>query len=96
MGTTGVIRIGRQELYERVCSTPMMDKLLADAEAWRRADTVRGYVRAEDQFAADRGINPGEGTDLGAWLRWAREQAEKLDPVQVTLNRLAATPEARQ
>lgn len=55
MGKTGVIRIGRQELYERVCSTPMMDKLLADAEAWRRADTVRGYVRAEDQFTADRG-----------------------------------------
>ncbi|MDB5309330.1 MAG: hypothetical protein JWO38_3532, partial [Gemmataceae bacterium] len=66
-----------------------VERLLADAEAWRRADALRGYIGVVEQLALARRVSTGEGTELAAWLTWAREQAEKLDPVRGTLNRLA-------
>jgi hypothetical protein len=88
----------RQEQAERErAERARVEKLLADAEAWRRADVIRGYVGAVERLALDRQMNPAEGTELGAWLAWAREQAEKLDPVPGMVDRLAGpTPAARR
>jgi hypothetical protein len=81
-------RLRRKQADRERAERARVEKLLAEAEAWRRADTIRRYVRAVEQLAADHGVNIGEGTDLGTWVRWAGEQAEKLDPVRGTLARL--------
>jgi hypothetical protein len=41
-----------------------------------------------EQLALTRGAEIGEATELAAWLSWAREQADKLDPVRDALERL--------
>jgi hypothetical protein len=66
-------RLRREQAERERAERARVEKLLAEAEAWRRADAVRGYVRAVEQRATDSGSGTGDGTELGAWLRWARE-----------------------
>lgn len=65
-----------------------VERLLADAEAWRRADALRGFIKAVEDLALARKVNSGEGTELAQWLAWAHRQVEALDPVVRTLDRL--------
>lgn len=58
-------RLRREEAERERAERARVEKLLADAESWRRADAVRRYVRVEEQLARDRGRNTGEGTELG-------------------------------
>jgi hypothetical protein len=53
------------------------DALLADAIAWREADTLRAYVAAARRTSAD-------GADIPRfeeWAQWALAAADRLDPI---------------
>ena len=58
-----------------------METLLADAEAWRRADDLRAYIAAVEERAADSDQPTDANPKLAEWLLWASEQADRLDPV---------------
>ena len=79
----------RREQAERErAERTRVEKLLADADAWRRMDALRGFIGAVEHLASVKNVNSGEGTELAAWLKWARQQAEAIDPVVTTLDRL--------
>lgn len=65
----------RQEEIERV------EALSKQAEAWSKATQIRDYVNAVES----QGL-PGNGEfktkeELSQWIRWARKQADRLDPL---------------
>ncbi|MFO0847978.1 MAG: hypothetical protein U0871_05370 [Gemmataceae bacterium] len=53
-------RLRREQAEQERAERARVEKLLAEAKAWRRADTVRGYVRAVEQ---PRGPTSGRGFD---------------------------------
>ncbi|MEI6219166.1 MAG: hypothetical protein WCP86_09715 [bacterium] len=58
-----------------------VDKLLADAEKWDQSQKLRKYIdacQAKAQVSAQV-IEPDN--ELGKWFNWAREQANRLDPL---------------
>lgn len=62
------------------------DELLADAEAFRRAAEIRAYVDAVLAAA------PQSDDAIVRWAAWAREEAERLDPI--ASGRAFAQPDA--
>lgn len=55
-------------------------QLERDAEAWHRAELVRRYVAAvETEALSLQGPIDSEG-ELGRWLAWARQHADRIDP----------------
>ncbi len=56
-----------------------VEKLLQEADRWRRIQNLRSYL------AAVRGAlgTACEGGDVGRWLDWAEGVAERSDPVRV-------------
>jgi hypothetical protein len=81
-------RLRREQAEREAAERDRVEKMLTDAEAWRRADTPRGFIKAVEDLALAKKVNSGEGTELAVWLMWARQQAEALDPVARTLGRL--------
>ena len=69
------------EWHERERLTAMekaiLDALLADAAAWRDADTIRAYVAAARNAAAGR----ADKSAFEDWTRWALAEADRLDPI---------------
>lgn len=68
-----------------------MEALLAEAVAWRRANYLRAYIAAVEERATGRGQPANATPELAEWLTWAREQADRLDPVSSTSGRLTGT-----
>lgn len=58
-----------------------VNRLLVDAARWERSKIIRDYLQAVKQGAMARGENIGDETEFGAWLKWASEQADRLDPL---------------
>ena len=56
-----------------------IDRLLSQAEALEKAETIRKYVERVRHLASDRGF---ETQKIEAWARWALDVAEGLDPVR--------------
>lgn len=55
-------------------------QLERDAEAWHRAELVRRYVAAvETEALCNQGAIDPE-SELGRWLVWARQHADRIDP----------------
>jgi hypothetical protein len=67
----------RRQIEERRCKV-----LVGSSEAWFRARRLRRFIRACE--AVIRGGGGGGPRPAGdwpeAWLAWAREQADRLDP----------------
>lgn len=56
------------------------DRLLAGASALKRATEIREYVeQVVQRCAAERGL--AGKPELEVWTKWAREQADRIDPV---------------
>ena len=57
-----------------------IDLLLSDAAALQQAETIRSYVSAAQHAncALDR---PAPNAELDKWVKWALEQADRIDPV---------------
>ena len=65
----------------RVEEERRLEKLERDAAAWRRACRIRSYVNAVERAAVQRGDGIGEDCEIVAWMTWARQQAEEIDPI---------------
>jgi hypothetical protein len=56
-------------------------KLVQDAQAWETANLVRRYVDAVEQGIVAKHQTIVAESDIAGWLRWAREHADRLDPL---------------
>jgi hypothetical protein len=81
-------RVRREQAEREAAERKRVEELLSEAEAWRRADALRGFIKAVEDLALARKVNSDEGTALAQWLAWAHRRAEALDPVARTLGRL--------
>ena len=72
-------------------------QLERDAEAWHRAELVRRYVAAvETEAPSGQGAIDPE-SELGRWLAWARQHADRIDPgLQVLALKLSGGGETVQ
>jgi hypothetical protein len=72
----------RRELQERrQAEQGRVDRLLRDAIAWQQAQSLRSYTRAAEQAALERDGQIEEGGEFARWLAWARDLADRLDPL---------------
>lgn len=70
-----------QELAAQVkAERKRVDGLLEDAENWKTSRTLREYVSAVKASAIQQGRAVGLDTDLGKWIAWANQQADRIDP----------------
>ena len=56
-----------------------------EAEVWARAKNLRNYVEAVECQARMVGVGLELGTELRCWLDWARQHADRLDPMESRL-----------
>jgi len=59
-----------------------VNKLEAEAAAWEESRQVRLYIEAVRQNALASGKNVGKESELGRWLAWAQQQADRMDPLK--------------
>jgi hypothetical protein len=74
-------RLAEEEEKRRQAELGRIKQFERDADDWRKSQRLRAYIQAVEQRMSE-----GGGIDVKAWLEWAREHAEHLDP----LNRLGA------
>lgn len=66
-----------------------IQRLEDDATAWKRAEAIRAF--ADARAAAVASTND---PDLTSWLAWARDQADRIDPLTPSPPSIIDTPEA--
>jgi hypothetical protein len=66
----------RREQLER----ERVERLLGEADAWRQAQAIRGYVADVGRLQAG-GATPVDAAAFGRWRDWALAQADRIDPV---------------
>ena len=72
----------RQEKLEEIRQEEKrLQQLTADAEAWGKAQQLRSYVQAVRHNADCQECEARRESDLRNWLRWAEQQADRLDPL---------------
>lgn len=71
-------RLARER--QRKAEKARLDRLLADAAAWRQASEVRAFVAAVRAKRA-RECDPLRSDELERWAGWALSRAEELDPL---------------
>ncbi|MEE1656738.1 hypothetical protein VB618_11060 [Microvirga sp. CF3062] len=57
-----------------------IDRLLGEAAALKQANDIRTYVSAVEKANASS-PDPLSAAKLGTWAKWARDQADRLDPI---------------
>jgi len=70
----------RQQLVEE--ELLRVNCLIEEAEGWQRSNLLRDYINAKKKQMLER--TGGTSSDLDQWLPWAREQADRLDPLAVS------------
>jgi hypothetical protein len=58
-----------------------VDRLLYEAECWQKSQQIRAYLAAIERSLRDLSQPPAADSDLTVWLRWASQQADRLDPL---------------
>jgi hypothetical protein len=58
-----------------------VERLLREAQAWQKAQQVRTYIEAVKQAAIQKHGYINTGSELDNWLKWATQQADRLDPL---------------
>ncbi|MEI6515537.1 MAG: hypothetical protein WCO77_06135 [bacterium] len=66
---------------ERLAEQARVDKLLIDAEKWDQSQKLRKYIDACQAKAQVSAQEIEADNELGKWFTWAREQANRLDPL---------------
>jgi hypothetical protein len=59
-----------------------VQKLRANAVDWVQSRNLRAYIATVRQEAVASGQDVSEGSEVGTWLRWATDQADRLDPLK--------------
>lgn len=86
-------RLRREQAERERAERARVEALLTDVGAWRRANDLRAYITAVEERVADRGQPTDARPELARWLTWARELADRLDPITHTLNGLLGDPQ---
>ena len=85
-----LIQEQRAELRQRVAlEREAVEELEHDAEAWVRAQNLRAYIAAAEQQYAER----GELAAQQAWVSWAHQQADRIDPLRESPPSILDIPE---
>lgn len=72
----------QQELQARQkAEQDRLDGLLARAASWKQSKDLRDYVDAVERFVIKRDGAIDEGSEAQKWLTWARQQADRFDPL---------------
>lgn len=66
-----------------------VSRLEADAAAWQRAEAIRAFAAARQASG-----HPDTDIDLEAWLAWAHDQADRIDPLRPSPASVLDTPES--
>ena len=53
--------------------------------SWRKSQNIREFAFAIEKAFAENNVTIGTGSELANWLHWARNYAESIDPVALTL-----------
>jgi hypothetical protein len=56
-------------------------KLMADATSWERSCILRAYITRIEEVVVARDDGIVERGEFAQWLVWARQQADRLDPL---------------
>jgi hypothetical protein len=64
-------------------------RLESDFDAWNRAERIRAFVKVVEAHPARQ-----SGAGLPAWANWARECADRIDPLRDAPPSVLDTPEA--
>jgi len=82
-------RRSRQELREEIKQErKARDALIAEAESWQRAETLRAYLATVEKLAKDEGTLD----EYADWLDWAHDHADRLDPLSLSPPSVLDTP----
>jgi len=65
---------------KQIVEQARVDNLLADAESWRKSLMLREYISQVREFVTERDGAIEQGGELERWLKWADDQADRLDP----------------
>ena len=63
------------------CHGRRVDELLDHADAWRQSKNIRGYLGAACDMLLERDGAISTDGQAAEYLRWARDQADRLDPL---------------
>jgi len=58
-----------------------VERLFKQVEAWQKAQHIRTYIEAVKQVAIQKHGFINIGSELDNWLKWATQQADRLDPL---------------
>lgn len=79
----------RAELRERVTEEKAaIDGLLAEANDWQQAQTLRAYIATVEALP----VKQKQRSERAAWVQWARDQADRLDPLIASPPSIMDTP----
>lgn len=70
----------RLAAIERLVQSHRAEVLREQVQRWELANQVRAYLDAMEARLAD-GLSRDEREDAEAWIRWARDYAERIDPL---------------
>ena len=73
----------RATMWEKIQSEQTrVNQLLADATHWQRSKLLRDYIQTVREAALARGETLADHSETGQWIKWATEQADRLDPLR--------------
>jgi hypothetical protein len=58
-----------------------VNSLIDESEDWAKSNRLREYIKAKKADYVSRGVSIGPNSDAGKWLKWASDQADRLDPL---------------
>ena len=72
----------RAQIWEQIqVEQALVDLLISDSEDWAKSNRLRDYIKAKNTDYVSRGVSIGPKSDAGKWLKWASDQANRLDPL---------------
>lgn len=76
------LRKKREDLQRRQAKEQArVDRLVAEVAAWNQSRQIRAYLEAVVCMLKERGGGVAETGEVAEYLKWARDQADRLDPL---------------
>lgn len=70
-----------QMLQQREAELKRRNRFETQAQAWKKAQELRAYIGAVEQWLQTAEIAPEKVEEKQAWLRWAKNYADLMDPL---------------
>jgi len=72
----------RAQIWKQIqVEQALVDLMISDSEDWAKSNQLRDYIKAKKADYVSRGASIGPKSDAGKWLKWASDQADRLDPL---------------